>query len=846
MTVARPSDYWFSSSALFVQLNAAGDRNYIHANCSSGSMVMCYMRGIDGLGFDNGHNYRRWTLIASPTVFHDDDPRYVYIAIPKSNAADIPAQVVWPSEELDIYGCNEGGTQVGSTDYYYIWTRGIISASRVNGVAQDRVWSQVVDTGTLASDEAIASGGEGTWWEYIATTDMVKFLKTISEAVFEKLTASWASITQLVLHGHTINGVANPETVADANANDKLVTPAYAKTQYLSRTHDDTANGDITFNNSILVKGETVLKRSVTIGDYEKDIQVGIGSRTGMKMLPDGTIIARSLELSESLSVPTIKYNQIEVLSGTRWDSAGKGRIKEIISTDDTNHTCQFVLDLNDGEPGEFIVNDILRGFWHNMDGTKNATTNSDDRKGNIQRAGFQSIYCRVTAVANVVERVTNDVVEYIAQDAQYVAQEGDKIRENGLVTVAMRQFNTNPVTWSPAPEQWSVLSVSGFFGVDHPERQKFFIYTTSYMARFEGVNTWEWEEHCFMGGWGDLTGFAMLQLDENQQVVYRKEFNGEGFVTKDAHIYGVLDQFTRFSDRIDIKLSRPDGTIADGEQQRADFILKDVEGNVISSGYTMSITRQSGNAAADTAWNQAMATQYPSGIPSALYFQFADVPEGGAVYVVAATRQVSDGQGGYDTYTTSASFVLSRAYAQEIFLGAWDAATLYERTPRLYPTVTHNGCKWYLYAASSQNNEPHPTSTYWKMVYGANDLQICFYDRAGHRITSAAQYPGAVNLYLDPHLLCGNYDITDQLTDSDWSWERYTGNYCEETDTRSAADKQSDQGWPNAHWPAIPKTRIITITNDDMPPTWGSGSIVNFIVTASYGSLTIDNAVQM
>ena len=76
MTVARPSDYWFSSSALFVQLNAAGDRNYIHANCSSGSMVMCYMRGIDGLGFDNGHNYRRWTLIASPTVFHDDDPRY--------------------------------------------------------------------------------------------------------------------------------------------------------------------------------------------------------------------------------------------------------------------------------------------------------------------------------------------------------------------------------------------------------------------------------------------------------------------------------------------------------------------------------------------------------------------------------------------------------------------------------------------------------------------------------------------------------------------------------------------------------------------------------------------------
>ena len=28
-----------------------------------------YMKGINGLGYDNGHNYRRWTLVSSPTVF---------------------------------------------------------------------------------------------------------------------------------------------------------------------------------------------------------------------------------------------------------------------------------------------------------------------------------------------------------------------------------------------------------------------------------------------------------------------------------------------------------------------------------------------------------------------------------------------------------------------------------------------------------------------------------------------------------------------------------------------------------------------------------------------------------
>lgn len=344
------------------------------------------------------------------------------------------------------------------------------------------------------------------------------------------------------------------------------------------------------------------------------------------------------------------------------------------------------------------------------------------------------------------------------------------------------------------------------------------------------------------MGGWGDLTGFAMIQEDEHGNIS-RKEFNGEGFVTKDAHIYGILEQFTRFSDRINILLSRPDGTIADGENMRADFVLADVEGNIISSGYRLDITRQSGNAQADATWNTAMATRYPDGIPSALYFQFSDVPENGAVYIVAASRQVPDGTSS-TTYTTSASFVLSRAYAQEVFMGEWNPLTTYTRNARTYPTVTYGGCKWWLAVASSTNDEPHPLSTKWKMVYGINDLEIRFYNEAGNRITSAAAYPGSVNIYLEPRLLCGLYDITEYLTDSDWSWDRYTGNYGEQTDTRTPADKQSDQGWRNAHWPSQPTTRILRITNTDMPPTWGSGVMVNFIITCNYDGLIISNSV--
>ena len=215
-------------------------------------------------------------------------------------------------------------------------------------------------------------------------------------------------------------------------------------------------------------------------------------------------------------------------------------------------------------------------------------------------------------------------------------------------------------------------------------------------------------------------------------------------------------------------------------------------------------------------------------------------------MFVIAASRPVIDAQGNEDTYTTSASFVLMRAVITEDFKGPWDKLTTYTRSPRSYPTVTHGGCKWYLKVPTSTGDEPHPLSAVWGMVYGINDLEIRFYNESGQRIYNAQQYPGNVDIYLDPHLLCGNYDITDSLQDSDWTWERYTGNYGEAVDTRDAADKQADEGWPAQHWPSVPMTRIIRITNDDMPPTWGSGPIVNFIITAHYDGLEIPNIVTI
>ena len=211
MTEAKPKDYWISPTALRITLNALSDADYIQATAASGAMVLCYMKGIDGLGYDNGHNYKRWPLKISQTYFTTTSKKYVYIRIPRAgNNETDTAMVVFPSQHLDLYGMTEGGQQVGDAGYYYIFTQGIISASEPTSNGLRRHWEQNINTGTLDSDEALDSGGTGEWWEYNPITDMVTFLKKIAHGEFEELLADYLeaeqTVTDLVVSRNFLSG----------------------------------------------------------------------------------------------------------------------------------------------------------------------------------------------------------------------------------------------------------------------------------------------------------------------------------------------------------------------------------------------------------------------------------------------------------------------------------------------------------------------------------------------------------------------------------------------------------------------------------------------------------------
>ena len=256
-TEAKNTNYWISSTALYIQLNSMGEPDYIQCSVVSGASVLCYMSDVPGLGYDAGHNYQRWTLAAYPSIFPDSERKYVYIAIPRQSTTDNnQATVVFPGEKIDIYGktipsSGTEGVQIGNEAYYYIFTGGIISAVKTDADnTRKREWEQHFDCGKLATDEAIASGGEGAWWRYNSVSDTITFLKEILKANFNELSANVARVTSLFLGGHELKGVADSNDTLETS-NDTVVTPQYlgqfGVKHFLAKDKDDTAYGTITW-----------------------------------------------------------------------------------------------------------------------------------------------------------------------------------------------------------------------------------------------------------------------------------------------------------------------------------------------------------------------------------------------------------------------------------------------------------------------------------------------------------------------------------------------------------------------------------------------------------------------
>ncbi len=572
MTEATPQDYWLAEHALFIERNANANPDCIQAACMSGAQILVYIKGV--IGYDAGHNYQRWTLQASPTVFGTHTEKYVYAAIPRPEATDKrTALVVFPSERIDVYGKNAAEEQIGSTDYYYIFLQGILTSSGDNG-SINREWKQEVVTGYLSSDEAINAGPtESKWFKYSSVDDYVTFLKNLTMkagTVFVQLFAraltivSGGSITFEGKEGQ-ITGITTDET--ELNSTTDIVTPKYLDDHALSKQHDDRTDHDLamknlTVNGTADVFGNTLLRGDLAVGTAEQpqnahvlgNLEVGVFNKgaQGAKVDFYGNAEFESIVGRSFLEVPELRYNRTTITVGNKWQTEGAGIIEKVWTKHDLptliNSSTEGIarLKLEAGEIGAIAVDDKCQGVFH-IEGVKNDPSTTDTRDGNFHFAGFKTIYFVVKEIYTATT---------LPAEVKALMEEGESVGEQQYFRYELRAATCaslpaeNRNHWTDTTHPQPTMHFAAYANATNADRQASRLTTTTYQLHLAGMTDWTYTEQNMRLIIGWLTGFSFLQRvwdkDKGEFVEVTKELNGEGIATGNIYMWGSIDQFDR------------------------------------------------------------------------------------------------------------------------------------------------------------------------------------------------------------------------------------------------------------------------------------------------------------
>ena len=348
---AQPKDYWIATNAINITRNALGKPNRIQCSVVSGAAILCYIEGVDGLGYDNGHRFRTWPLAISPTYFNSNTEKYVYVAIPRSASVGTQAVVVFPSEQLDIYGVNADDEQVGSTDYYYIWLQGILTAT--DGTS-NREWQQTIDFGKKGTDEDLYDDTSSEWFQYSKVNNVVTFLKNI------RMKAG-TTFQNLILGNKELTGVATSNT-AYTDSDALVATPGYVESQYLSKTHESTAQEQVGFLKGLWVKAKNLFGidangnaklNSVTSDDihsngYSDDNIGGYGYHVYKDANGNGHVCTDILDVRKKARFTELEIRRLSYINADQVQSMAASKVEKVlpiaadgavISSDDTTTT---------------------------------------------------------------------------------------------------------------------------------------------------------------------------------------------------------------------------------------------------------------------------------------------------------------------------------------------------------------------------------------------------------------------------------------------------------------------------------------------------------------------------
>lgn len=472
--IAQPKDYWIAPNAIHISLNALGDANRIQCSVASGAVIMCYIYGTanDGLGYDNGHQYRTWPIVIAPTYFNTNTQKYVYVAIPKNQTVGTTAMVVFPSEQLDIYGKNASDEQIGSTDYFFIWLQGIVSEVRENDSTLERQWTQNINYGLLDTDQARdAKTDDTSWYSYSNLTEIVTFLKEIVMNV-------GSSFRNLFLGGKELTSVATDNTTP-ADSTTAIVTPAYSSGRYLSKIDPDAAHGLIDFLAGLHSDS------AATFGEWLRDV-------AGAGIYHDDSgwhVEADYLHARKKLVAKELQIEEVTHIGGQQLLSAAE-MVCDYVVEHDTFYRCYF---LKVGENRRVIHNK-----WKAGDQAKMQSFNVDLwENGEDENRSYWRL------VVGTSRDSQEDIADY-NQDFSIDFKRGVYLPDN--VSVADYHFidlsKTDCDTGSSIPIAGDKIVQLGYRNNDDPSRQNAIMLAgagtaSPYIDEYVGINSYSLEGKC-------------------------------------------------------------------------------------------------------------------------------------------------------------------------------------------------------------------------------------------------------------------------------------------------------------------------------------------------------------
>lgn len=221
----------------------------------------------------------------------------------------------------------------------------------------------------------------------------------------------------------------------------------------------------------------------------------------GAKIDENGYGEMRGLKLWESLTVPQLNYNRVDIVIGDKWRSPGAGVIETVTpDTDAEGNTLPSgtaTLKLEDGEIGAIDVDDINMGIWHFGD-SRDATEDSDDGKGNFSFAGFTTAYWRIT-----------EVLDGNKKTFRYTLRPG--------------------YTTHPQPQM--TFSCRGNF--TNVNRQTSVYETRTYTRMLWKQNTWEIGKQNIALQYGDLTNLNIFGMKMEGYSIYLNSVYFTGTITQ-------------------------------------------------------------------------------------------------------------------------------------------------------------------------------------------------------------------------------------------------------------------------------------------------------------------------